>query len=151
MERVKKKVNDCGAVECAVPATATTTVGNPPVRGNETNISNNGSGDCGGGASFGELILTGMGSAVPCKHRNVTGMYLRMNNGNIMLLDVGEGTVGQLLHSWKSTLFSSSSSPSGSNEKGKEVALVDVCRTRLKGIKAVWISHPHTDHHLGLL
>ena len=36
--------------------------------------------------NLGELIFTGTGSAVPCKHRNVTGMYLRMKNGNSMLL-----------------------------------------------------------------
>ena len=42
----------------------------------------------------GELLFTGTGSAIPCKHRNVTGMYLRFHNGNAMLLDVGEGTTG---------------------------------------------------------
>ena len=93
----------------------------------------------GGSDSLGELIFTGTGSAIPCKHRNVTGMYLRMNNGNSMLLDVGEGTVGQLLRSWQSTTLSSDQSS------------VDEYRARLKGIKAVWISHPHADHHLGLL
>ncbi len=88
--------------------------------------------------NLGELIFTGTGSAVPCKHRNVTGMYLRMNNGNSMLLDVGEGTVGQLLQVWKSTL-------------PKSASAVDEYHSRLLGIKAVWISHPHADHHLGLL
>ena len=92
------------------------------------------------GSGLGELIFTGTGSAVPCKHRNVTGMYLRMNNGNSILLDVGEGTVGQLLRSWKSLL----SSPNQQSQ-------TEDYRTRLKGIKAVWISHPHADHHLGLL
>ena len=92
----------------------------------------------GKGRSLGELIFTGTGSAVPCKHRNVTGMYLRMNNGNSMLLDVGEGTVGQLLQLWKSTL-------------PKSASAVDEYHSRLRGIKAVWISHPHADHHLGLL
>ena len=89
-------------------------------------------------SNLGELIFTGTGSAVPCKHRNVTGMYLRMNNGNSMLLDVGEGTVGQLLQVWKSTL-------------PKSASAVDDYHSRLLGIKAVWISHPHADHHLGLL
>lgn len=88
--------------------------------------------------NLGELIFTGTGSAVPCKHRNVTGKYLRMNNGNSMLLDVGEGTVGQLLRSWKSTLPG-------------DVNAIHEYRSRLEGIKAVWISHPHADHHLGIL
>lgn len=77
----------------------------------------------------GELIFTGTGSAIPCKHRNVSGIYLRMENGNSMLLDVGEGTIGQLLRSKP-------------REDEKDILL---------GIKAVWISHPHADHHLGLL
>lgn len=89
-------------------------------------------------SNLGELIFSGTGSAVPCKHRNVTGMYLRMSNGNSMLLDVGEGTVGQLLQVWKSAL-------------PKSVSAVDEYHSRLLGIKAVWISHPHADHHLGLL
>jgi ribonuclease Z len=87
---------------------------------------------------LGELIFTGTGSAIPCKHRNVTGMYIRMHNGNGILLDVGEGTVGQLLQSWRSTHVSSKS-------------LIEEYRSRIKGIKAAWISHPHADHHLGLL
>ena len=30
-------------------------------------------------------------------------MYLGMNDGSGMLLDVGEGTLGQLIRSWRST------------------------------------------------
>ena len=78
----------------------------------------------------GELIFTGTGSAVPCKHRNVSGIVLRVQNGNSMLLDVGEGTIGQLLRAHP-----------------QRTDYVNV----LKSIQAVWISHPHADHHLGLL
>jgi ribonuclease Z len=78
----------------------------------------------------GELIFTGTGSAIPCKQRNVTGMYLQMTNGNGMLLDSGEGTLGQLLRATQS---------------GADY------RQLVESIKAVWISHPHADHHLGLL
>lgn len=78
----------------------------------------------------GELLFTGTGSAMPCKHRNVSGIMLRMSNGNAMMLDIGEGTVGQVLRS---------TSP--------DQDPVDT----LKSIKAAWISHPHADHHLGLL
>jgi ribonuclease Z len=77
----------------------------------------------------GEILFTGTGSAIPCKHRNVSGIYLGMTNGNSMLLDVGEGTVGQLL-------------------RAKHNETMD---SVLQHIKAVWISHPHADHHLGLL
>ena len=80
-----------------------------------------------------EIIFTGTGSAIPCKHRNVTGIYVRMNNGNAMLLDAGEGTVGQLLRAKQK-----------SSEEGSGNAI-------LQNIKAVWISHPHADHHLGII
>ena len=90
-------------------------------------------------ASFGELTFTGTGSAIPCKHRNVTGNYLQMKNGNAVLLDVGEGTTGQLLRSWSST------------ETPNTKSLLSSICMRLVSIKAIWISHPHADHHLGLL
>jgi ribonuclease Z len=77
----------------------------------------------------GELMFTGTGSAMPCKHRNVTGMLLKQADGRSILLDVGEGTIGQLLRA----------QPADENN--------DI----LASIKAVWISHPHADHHLGLL
>lgn len=78
----------------------------------------------------GELFFTGTGAAMPCKHRNVTGMLLRQEDGRSILLDVGEGTIGQLLRAQTSEDYN-----------GKV----------LSDIKAVWISHPHADHHLGLL
>lgn len=121
IDSLKKEVLDSGAVELGskiLSALAET----------ETNTES---------GNNGELLFTGTGSAVPCKHRNVTGMYLRMNNGNSLLLDVGEGTVGQLLHLWKCYF-------TGDN-------VVDEYNSRVKGIKAVWISHPHADHHLGIL
>lgn len=122
---LEEQVNESGAVECAASVSS--------VR--------EGLEDCGldvGESDLGELIFTGTGSAVPCKHRNVTGMYLRMNNGNSLLLDIGEGTMGQLFRSWKSTLQSN------------QIAVHEY-HSRLRCIKAVWISHPHADHHLGLL
>lgn len=75
------------------------------------------------------LIFAGTGSAIPCKHRNVTGMLLKQNNGRGILLDVGEGTIGQLLRS---------------QDLSASADLLD-------DIKAVWLSHPHADHHLGVL
>ena len=136
IDHLRKKVNESGAVERALPIVSA--YDDNEAKKSEASQANNVSG---GRNSLGELIFTGTGSAVPCKHRNVTGKYLRMNNGNSMLLDVGEGTVGQLLRSWKSTL---SSSPN-------QTTAIHEYRSRIKGIKAVWISHPHADHHLGLL
>ena len=91
----------------------------------------------------GELVFTGTGSALPCKHRNVTGMYLQFKNGNGMLLDVGEGTVGQLLRSWEST--------APENIQGNNVSIRNYFREKICSIKAIWVSHPHADHHLGVL
>ena len=88
-------------------------------------------------ANGGEILFTGTGSAIPCKHRNVSGIYVRMENSNSMLLDVGEGTIGQLLRAKQHTEHRTTGEP----------GLSDV----LKKIKAVWISHPHADHHLGIL
>mmetsp|Transcript_42264 Transcript_42264/g.47210 ORF Transcript_42264/g.47210 Transcript_42264/m.47210 type:complete len:900 (-) Transcript_42264:115-2814(-) len=85
----------------------------------------------------GEILFTGTGSAVPCKHRNVSGIYVRMENGNSMLLDVGEGTIGQLLRAKQHQKYR------GVGEESLAVVL--------KNIKAVWISHPHADHHLGII
>ena len=136
IDHLRKKVNESGAVERALPIVSA--YDDNEAKKSEASQANNVSG---GRNSLGELIFTGTGSAVPCKHRNVTGKYLRMNNGNSMLLDIGEGTVGQLLRSWKSTL---SSSPN-------QTTAIHEYRSRIKGIKAVWISHPHADHHLGLL
>lgn len=87
--------------------------------------------------SKGCFIFTGTGSAIPCKYRNVTGMYLEMKNGNGILLDVGEGTLGQLIRAWKSCYV-------GDN-------YCDYVRQCILNIKVVWISHPHADHHLGII
>jgi ribonuclease Z len=80
----------------------------------------------------GQLLFTGTGSALPCKHRNVTGMCLTARNGNSILLDIGEGTVGQILRA-----------KGQKSEQG--------VRNTSESIRAVWISHPHADHHLGIL
>ena len=138
MTKLQKQVKESGAIDRASSIVKSindtkkkgpTRIMVPGQKGSDSNTSN---------ANLGELIFTGTGSAVPCKHRNVTGKYLRMNNGNSILLDVGEGTVGQLLRSWKSTISSNQTA-------------IDEYKSRLRGIKAVWISHPHADHHLGLL
>jgi ribonuclease Z len=127
MHDLRHQVNETGAMECASSIVSS-------LRGSRTDKVDRDDAD----ACLGELIFAGTGSALPSKQRNVTGKYLRMNNGNSLLLDVGEGTIGQLLRSWKSTLTSNQSP-------------MDEYRSRIKGIKAVWISHPHADHHLGIL
>jgi len=70
----------------------------------------------------------GTGSALPSKYRNVTGIYFEPGVKAGILLDAGEGTYGQLYRRF-----------------GSEI---DEIITRLQ---AVWISHVHADHHLGLI
>jgi ribonuclease Z len=82
----------------------------------------------------GELIFTGTASALPCKHRNVTGMLLKQSDHRSIVLDIGEGTMGQLLRM-----------RSACEDRQQQ------CRHIYNEIKAVWISHPHADHHLGLV
>ena len=107
----------------------------------------------------GEILFTGTGSAIPCKHRNVSGIYVRMastkqkkkNYGNAaMLLDVGEGTVGQLLRAkqYQQQLINQDQDQDPNHPTTTNESLASVV---LRNIKAVWISHPHADHHLGLI
>ena len=74
---------------------------------------------------FPNLTLLGTGGMMPSKYRNVTSMLLECTAGEYILLDAGEGSIGQL-------------------RRCRDVAGV------LKGLKLVWVSHIHADHHLGL-
>ncbi|CAM9450499.1 unnamed protein product, partial [Chrysoparadoxa australica] len=97
------------------------------------------------------IAFLGTGSAQPSKYRNVSGIYVALDDGKKgsgtyehgkfavlavgtdlgiiwMLLDAGEGSMGQLR-----SLY---------GEKTDDV---------LRGIKVIWISHPHADHHLGIM
>ncbi|KAG2992374.1 hypothetical protein PC118_g4598 [Phytophthora cactorum] len=80
-----------------------------------------------------KLIVLGTGSAAPSKLRASSGMYLELSETNAadvdsMLVDCGEGTFGQL---WR--------------QFGGDVA------ERIGGLKCIWISHNHADHHCGLV
>ena len=75
-----------------------------------------------------EILFLGTGAAMPSKYRNVTATYLHMFARGGMLLDCGEGTYGQLRRRYG-------------------VAAADAV---VAGLKCVWISHIHADHHAGL-
>ncbi|CAG2170134.1 unnamed protein product, partial [Oppiella nova] len=75
-----------------------------------------------------EIIFLGTGCSVPSKMRNMSGIWVNMDSETSLLLDCGEGTFGQL-----------------SRFYGKE------CDSRLKQLKAIYVSHLHGDHHLGVL
>jgi len=74
------------------------------------------------------ITFLGTGATLPNKYRNVSGILVETEPGSFLILDCGEGTMGQLLRL-----------------KGKEEAEVV-----LLGLKGVYISHSHADHHMGL-
>jgi len=75
------------------------------------------------------VTMLGTGSSVPSKYRNVTGILVETEPGSWILLDCGEGTFGQM------------------------VRLYGLDRTKqvLRGLKAIYISHQHADHHIGMI
>jgi len=75
------------------------------------------------------VTFLGTGSSVPSKYRNVTGILVETQPGSFIMLDCGEGTMGQLVRM-----------------KGKAEA-----QRVLVGLKGIYISHMHADHHLGLI
>ncbi|KAI5856283.1 beta-lactamase-like protein [Tricharina praecox] len=77
------------------------------------------------GSSF-EIFPLGTGSSTPSRHRNVSATLVHTPPHGYMLLDCGEGTLGQLRR-----LFGASFT------------------TVLKSINLLYISHLHADHHLG--
>ncbi|XP_018335191.1 ribonuclease Z, mitochondrial isoform X2 [Agrilus planipennis] len=80
-------------------------------------------------APYPKIIFLGTGSCIPNKTRNTSGILLQINEYLNVLLDCGEGTYGQIVRFF-----------------GKEKADVIVANTR-----AVYISHLHADHHIGLI
>ncbi|KAE9325469.1 hypothetical protein PF008_g16868 [Phytophthora fragariae] len=80
-----------------------------------------------------KLIVLGTGSAAPSKLRASSGIYMELSGTNAadvesMLVDCGEGTFGQL---WR--------------QFGSDVT------QRIGGLRCIWISHNHADHHCGLV
>ncbi|KAI8998136.1 beta-lactamase-like protein [Gaertneriomyces semiglobifer] len=73
------------------------------------------------------VVPLGTGAAIPGKYRNVSSTLVQMPDGYI-LLDAGEGTLGQIFRHF-----------------GTEMSAV------IKGLKLVFVSHLHADHHLGVV
>ncbi|XP_029039212.1 ribonuclease Z, mitochondrial [Osmia bicornis bicornis] len=80
-------------------------------------------------SSYPRIVMLGTGCSVPSKVRNTSGILLRIDENTSILLDCGEGTLGQIIRFYG---FSESD---------------NILRT----IKAVYVSHMHADHHLGLI
>lgn len=75
-----------------------------------------------------EVVFLGTGAALPSKYRNVTGIYINCFARGGLLLDCGEGSLGQLTRRF-----------------GQAGVRDVVC-----SLACVWVSHIHADHHAGL-
>ncbi|KAK4428125.1 tRNAse Z TRZ4, mitochondrial [Sesamum alatum] len=75
-----------------------------------------------------EIVLLGTGSSQPSKYRNVSSIFINLFAKGSVLLDCGEGTLGQLKRRF--------------GVQGADEAV--------RGLKCIWISHIHADHHTGL-
>ncbi|KAJ8979969.1 hypothetical protein NQ317_013717 [Molorchus minor] len=76
-----------------------------------------------------KILFLGTGSCIPNKTRNTSGILLTLSENENVLLDCGEGTCGQLIRFF-----------------GNEIA-----DTTLVNTNAIYISHLHADHHIGLI
>lgn len=75
-----------------------------------------------------EIVLLGTGSSQPSKYRNVSSVFINLFSRGSLLLDCGEGTLGQLKRRF--------------GIQGADDAV--------RGLRFIWISHIHADHHTGL-
>jgi len=75
------------------------------------------------------VTFLGTGSSVPSKYRNASCILVEVVPDSFIILDCGEGSLNQLvrLHGF---------------EKARKV---------LRNLKAIYISHLHADHHIGLI
>ncbi|XP_046959324.1 ribonuclease Z, mitochondrial isoform X2 [Vanessa cardui] len=76
-----------------------------------------------------KVVFLGTGSCIPSKTRNTSAIVLQIDEQRSMLMDCGEGTFGQLVRFF---------GPKKVN-------------AFLRTLKAIYISHLHADHHIGLI
>lgn len=84
-----------------------------------------------------DIVMTtlGTGSSHPSKYRNVSATLMDMHADGTLLLDVGEGTYGQMFRQF------------GGHERSADQK--DSVDDRIRRLKGIFISHLHADHHLG--
>ncbi|KAI5795903.1 beta-lactamase-like protein [Pyronema domesticum] len=73
-----------------------------------------------------ELITLGTGSSAPGRHRNVSGTLFKISANKYILIDCGDGTLGQIKRLYP-----------------------DNIDQVISDINVIYISHLHADHHLG--
>lgn len=95
------------------------------------------------------LFFLGTGCAIPSKYRNVSSFCLFLPfSSSVIMFDCGEGSWYQLLHLLPPTLTSNNSS-NLINSNDYDLDFIKLEWAQL--LKVLHISHPHADHHLGLL
>lgn len=75
------------------------------------------------------VTFLGTGSSIPNKTRNTSGILVELEPDRFMMMDCGEGTYGQIVRLY-------------GPERARQV---------LSRLEAVYISHLHADHHIGLI
>ncbi|XP_073831185.1 ribonuclease Z [Musca autumnalis] len=75
------------------------------------------------------ITFLGTGSCIPNKTRNVSSILLQSHDNGYVLLDCGEGTLGQIQRMFGMT-------------RAKDV---------IRNLKIIYVSHLHADHHIGLI
>ncbi|KAI0264706.1 hypothetical protein BC834DRAFT_882205 [Gloeopeniophorella convolvens] len=82
-----------------------------------------------------ELVVISLGtnSAISSRYRNVSGHLVQIPDWGNVLLDAGEGTWGQMTRCF-----------------GMDPANPSNVWHALRGLKCVFVSHAHADHHIGL-
>ncbi|KAI8576219.1 hypothetical protein K450DRAFT_214494 [Umbelopsis ramanniana AG] len=76
-----------------------------------------------------EITTLGTGSSVPSKYRNVSATLVEIPDSGSILLDAGENTYGQMLR----------------------IMGRDGIDKAVNNLKAIFVSHLHADHHLGVV
>lgn len=76
-----------------------------------------------------KILFLGTGSCIPNKTRNTSGILLQISESECLLMDCGEGTFGQLVRYF------------GPNN----------WLPIIENLKAIYVSHLHADHHIGLI
>ena len=79
--------------------------------------------------TYPKITFLGTGSCIPNKTRNVSSILVQPCEDSYILLDCGEGTLGQIQRFY-------------GNKQAEQV---------IKQLKCVYISHLHADHHIGLI
>lgn len=76
-----------------------------------------------------KILFLGTGSCIPNKTRNTSGILLQISESESLLMDCGEASYGQLVRYFGPVNRASV----------------------LEKLKAIYISHLHADHHIGLI